>query len=218
MPKRSKSILKTLADLIPNPDNPRTISPERLAMLRRSLEEFGDLGQIVLNRRTGKLVGGHQRLKVLPPDASITIEREHKRPTRNGTVSEGRIELEGESFRLRVVDWSARKEKQAMVAANQHGGEWDALGLDALLKSLGDGADKALMGFADGDLFITEQTRLTPLKIKPAPSMTWVLIGIPTVDFGAIAQTVQKIADRKGVLIETTYNAKNGQYEPSSEA
>lgn len=46
--------------------NPRAISPEALAGLRRSMELYGYADPIIVNRRTGNtVVGGHQRLKVL---------------------------------------------------------------------------------------------------------------------------------------------------------
>lgn len=56
---------KLIADLIPAPYNPRAISPEALAGLRGSVERFGLVEPVVSNRRTGRVVGGHQRLKVL---------------------------------------------------------------------------------------------------------------------------------------------------------
>lgn len=54
-----------LSDLAPAPYNPRTISEEALAGLRRSVSEFGIVQPIVVNKRTGHIVGGHQRAKVL---------------------------------------------------------------------------------------------------------------------------------------------------------
>lgn len=54
-----------VTDLVPAPYNPRQISPEALAGLRASLERFGCVEPIIWNRRTGRVVGGHQRLKVL---------------------------------------------------------------------------------------------------------------------------------------------------------
>ena len=54
-----------LSDLEPAPYNPRTISATALAGLRNSVERFGLVEPIVWNRRTGRVVGGHQRLKVL---------------------------------------------------------------------------------------------------------------------------------------------------------
>ena len=61
-------------DLRPSKHNPRKISEKRLSMLGRSMKEFGDLSGIVFNRRTGNLVGGHQRLKHLRPEWEILKE------------------------------------------------------------------------------------------------------------------------------------------------
>jgi len=46
-------------------DNPRTIKNDRLAALRASMNRFGYVDLIVWNKRTGHVVGGHQRYKVL---------------------------------------------------------------------------------------------------------------------------------------------------------
>ena len=54
-----------IADLTPAPYNPRTISPEALSGLRASVERFGLVEPVVWNRRTQRVVGGHQRLRVL---------------------------------------------------------------------------------------------------------------------------------------------------------
>ena len=66
MPKTQLTIEpKLIADLIPAPYNPRSISPSALDGLRHSVERFGLVEPVVWNRRTGRVVGGHQRLKVL---------------------------------------------------------------------------------------------------------------------------------------------------------
>ncbi|MFH2053561.1 MAG: DNA methyltransferase [bacterium] len=57
--------MMALSDLEPAEYNPRTISPAALAGLRGSVERFGLVEPVVWNRRTGRVVGGHQRLKVL---------------------------------------------------------------------------------------------------------------------------------------------------------
>ncbi|MBU2501969.1 ParB N-terminal domain-containing protein [bacterium] len=57
--------MMALSDLAPAEYNPRTISPAALAGLRGSVERFGLVEPVVWNRRTGRVVGGHQRLKVL---------------------------------------------------------------------------------------------------------------------------------------------------------
>ena len=56
---------KKLSDLKPAPYNPRTISDKAMAGLRASIERFGIVEPIVFNKRTGHIIGGHQRLKVL---------------------------------------------------------------------------------------------------------------------------------------------------------
>lgn len=45
--------------------NPRTISDSNKKRLKKSIEKFGWIGAPVFNRRTGHIVGGHQRLSAL---------------------------------------------------------------------------------------------------------------------------------------------------------
>lgn len=54
-----------LADMKPAAYNPRKISDPARKGLRRSLEKFGLLDKIVWNKRSGNIVGGHQRYKEL---------------------------------------------------------------------------------------------------------------------------------------------------------
>ncbi len=54
-----------LASLKPAPYNPRAVSPEALAGLRRSLELYGYVEPIIRNKRTGNVVGGHQHLRAM---------------------------------------------------------------------------------------------------------------------------------------------------------
>ena len=54
-----------VAALKPAPYNPRRIAPAAMAGLTKSLERFGDVQPIVWNKRSGLVVAGHQRLKVL---------------------------------------------------------------------------------------------------------------------------------------------------------
>lgn len=46
-------------------ENPRKISEKAVEGLRESLSRFGYVEPIVFNERTGNIVGGHQRFKVL---------------------------------------------------------------------------------------------------------------------------------------------------------
>jgi len=91
--------------------------------LRRSVEEFGYVEPIIWNRRTGVVIGGHQRLKVL----------QHLGYTEVDCV---------------VLDLDEQKEKALNVALNKISGEWDIPLLTSLLKDLSDGGyDATLTGF-----------------------------------------------------------------------
>lgn len=59
---------KRIDELIPAPYNPRKdLKPcdKEYEKLKHSLEEFGYVEPVIWNARTGYVVGGHQRLKVL---------------------------------------------------------------------------------------------------------------------------------------------------------
>ncbi len=101
-----ETVRMPLAMLLPADYNPRRISDRAMRGLRASLERFGELGGIVYNKRSGSLVGGHQRVKAL---AAMGID----------------------DAEVRVVDLPVAEEKAANLALNHPGigGEWD----DALL-------------------------------------------------------------------------------------
>jgi DNA modification methylase len=140
----------TAADLRSSGYNPRTITPQKLEMLNAAMKEFGDLGGVVFNRTTGRLVSGHQRGKNLDSSWPITKE-EHTDNT--GTVAIGYIETPDGRFSYREVAWDESKERAANIAANQHGGEFDDDLLAQLLQALNDsGYDMALTGFDDAEL------------------------------------------------------------------
>lgn len=59
---------RKIEDLIPAIYNPRKdLQPDdpEYAKIKRSIETFGYVDPIIVNERTGTIVGGHQRLKVL---------------------------------------------------------------------------------------------------------------------------------------------------------
>jgi len=120
-------------DLKPADYNPRKISDEKLMMLKKSLIEFGDLSGIVYNRRTDRLIGGHQRIKMFDTEWEII-----KEPTVDncGTVALGYIETPHGRMTYREVDWPVEKEKAANIAANQQGGEFDQAKLKELIEEL----------------------------------------------------------------------------------
>lgn len=145
-----------VSDLKPNPKNPRVISPERLDMLKKSLAEYGDLSGIVWNSQLKLLATGHQRIRTVDPSTPITVEQKYKKPTKQGTVAEGFIIIEGERFKYREVKWGRPKHTAATIAANNLAGEWD----EVLLA-----ADIEFLKSEDYDLDLTmfEQDEITGL-------------------------------------------------------
>lgn len=65
---------KKLSEITPASYNPRSISPEAMAGLKASIQEFGIVEPIILNSRTGNLVGGHMRLEVLKQQGATETE------------------------------------------------------------------------------------------------------------------------------------------------
>jgi hypothetical protein len=143
---------RPLTDLAPNPKNPRRISDFKLNQLRVSLDKFGDLSGVVFNRRSGKLICGHQRMKWLAKNGdNVTYTRRYEEPTPTGTVADGYITVLNERFSYREVDWDGERESQGMVAANKLGGDWDERVLHDTLKEL-DASAIEITGFTSSDL------------------------------------------------------------------
>jgi hypothetical protein len=132
-------------DLRPAAYNPRKITDHRLDMLRKSMQEYGDLSGIVFNVKTGNLVGGHQRIKHLDP--SWEIEKQSA-TDKTGTVALGSIKTPFGMWSYREVSWDLKREAAANIAANKHGGEFDAIKLKEIILEVDDGSlDIELTGF-----------------------------------------------------------------------
>ena len=102
-----------VAELAPADYNPRKISARAADGLRASLARFGELGGIVWNERTRRLVGGHQRVKAL-------------------------LALGVEEVDVRVVDLPVAEEKALNVTLNNPAisGEFDFEVLDVVLDDI----------------------------------------------------------------------------------
>jgi len=89
------------------------LKPEDLEYqkLEQSLANFGYVDPIIWNKRTGNLVGGHQRFKIL--------------------LKQGLTEVEAS-----IVDLSLEKEKALNLALNKIQGKWDYEKLASLLDEL----------------------------------------------------------------------------------
>jgi len=54
--------------------------------------------------------------------------------------------------------------------------------------------------------FSSEPTELKPIDVKAPPKMCWVLIGIPLVKYGDVADVMDKLAAIPEVIMESTFN------------
>ncbi len=104
-----------IKDILPAPYNPRKITKEMLEQLKASIRDDGYLEPIVVNKRTGFVVGGNQRLKALK-------------------------ELGVKRVPVRLIDVDEDREKIINIRLNKVEGEWDFPKLKELLVELDTGA------------------------------------------------------------------------------
>lgn len=156
-----------------NPRNPRLkLSKEKAAALTASLKEFGDLGGIVLNRKSKQLVGAHQRIEsflVASKSDSVTVKITDtlKKPDATGTVAFGFVEMNGTRYSYREVEWNKEKEIAGNIAANEHGSEFEWQQLSGLLKEIDGKFDMSLTGFQEHDLENLLKAEWQPAAIEP---------------------------------------------------
>ena len=122
---------KHTADLLPADYNPRKdLKPGDLEYekLKRSIEQFGYVEPVIWNKTTGRVVGGHQRLKVL--------------------IDMGITEID-----CVVVEMDEAKEKALNIALNKISGDWDKDKLALLIADLqGEDFDVSLTGFDPAEI------------------------------------------------------------------
>ena len=122
---------KNVKELLPADYNPRKdLKPgdPEYEKLKRSIEQFGYVEPVIWNEQTGRVVGGHQRLKVLT-DMGIT------------------------EVDVVVVSLSDEKEKALNIALNKISGAWDNEKLALVIADLqGTDFDVSLTGFDPEEL------------------------------------------------------------------
>jgi len=121
----------SVEQLLPADYNPRKdLQPgdKEYEKLKRSIEQFGYVEPVIWNETTGRVVGGHQRLKVMQAMGITEIE-------------------------CVVVELSPEKEKALNIALNKISGEWDNEKLALLITDLqGVDFDVSLTGFEESEL------------------------------------------------------------------
>ena len=96
--------------------------------LKRSMEQFGYVEPVIWNKTTGRVIGGHQRLKVL-------------------------VDLGLKEVDCVVVEMDEKREKVLNIALNKINGEWDTDKLAMLISDLqGSDFDVSLTGFEEAEI------------------------------------------------------------------
>lgn len=119
-----------IADLRPDPANPRYMSKHDADALKRSLKEFGAVEPAVVNA-DGTIIGGHMRVAAAE-------------------------QLGWETFPVVRVDLPPEKARLLNLALNRISGEWDEAKLSEMVWALKDDAGiealVGLSGFTDEEL------------------------------------------------------------------
>jgi hypothetical protein len=102
------------------------------------------------------------------------------------------------------VDLPEEKEATALLALNNHAGEWDESSLGLMLEELD---DKTLSGFPEGMFSELTKPKIKKLEIKRLPTMVWTLIGIPIEKFASVQKLLDSLPE--DATVNTTANDKN---------
>jgi hypothetical protein len=176
--------------LTPHPQNPKRHSPAKQKLYAKVIRPPGQPGAwrkaIVVSNLSGFIIAGHGAQLAAVNELNVSL-----------------VPVDLQNFA------SVEEEKAAMLADNwlaESTVDYDQDLLVELMDELkGAGLDLELAGVM-AQLESADANELRELTIPPAPRMSWVLVGIPTVRFGNINGLVEKIARVPGTVLETAVN------------
>ncbi|HUX03270.1 MAG TPA: hypothetical protein VMY35_20090 [Phycisphaerae bacterium] len=192
-------------DLKDNPSNWRRHPAGQVSALRNLIHDpaVGWAGAFLFNERTGHLIDGHARKQIVGPEEFVPVL---------------------------VGSWSPEAEKKILVTLDTSSrmAEADADALQALLEDVDLGGED-LTDLAEALDELTQEIgleailadgRLPPeLKflVKP-PAQTWVLIGIPTLQFYEVNDLVERLSAVQGATLMEYLKARGTPYVEVDEA
>lgn len=148
-----------ISELISPKYNPRHITPEAMESLKKSIDEFGYIDPIIVNRVNNHIVGGNQRYECLK-----ALEYEE-------------IDV------IFINEPDINREKAINIRLNNSSGDWDVGKLDEVFQDLElNGFDLTLTGFATEKLqpFETETGTEIPVSETIAPDLNNGLKPLPS--------------------------------------
>ena len=175
-------------DLADNPANWRRHPAGQVSAIRAIIRdpEVGWAAPLLYNERTGRLIDGHARKRIVEPEEFVPVivgswtEEGEKKILATLDPLAGMVEVDPAALQALLADLALEREDFAGLR-----GALDELvaaaGLEAIL--------------ADG--------RLPPemkLLVKP-PAHTWVLIGIPTLRFYEVNDLVERLSAVQGATV-----------------
>jgi hypothetical protein len=184
-------------DIEPHPQNPRTHSGAQMGAVTGMLVEVGKFRPLIAFPADGLGPAGDFN-RLMYADGHC---REKINPDEIWTVC--------------VTDLTRAEADKALFAdATGEMAGYDPVNLDALMREVETGceelagmltelAGEAGLQYGEGQ---ADEPELKQLDTLPPPQMSWALIGIPTVRFGEIAETLELVAEIPGVILETTSN------------
>jgi hypothetical protein len=211
--KRNGETAKSVADLVHDTVNANRHTDRGKSLLRDSIKRNG-FGRSILIDKNNRIIAGNATT-----DAADDVDMRDVIVVRtDGTkvIAVQRVDLD-----LRT-DAAAKELALVDNRSAELNLDFDP---DVLLRLQDEGVDVEAAGFSSDELAALVEagaehppTELIQVDAQPPPVMTWVLIGIPTVQFGKIATEVERIAAMQGVVCETTSNngsqQEDGQSQP----
>jgi len=189
---RIKEFRRIPADkLLYNPKNWRKHPPKQLAALRGILSEIGFAGaELARETEDGiMLIDGAARKQLMgtqPVPVLIT------------DLSEEEADLLLAVFDplSALAETNQKQLDDLLYEVNIHN--------EALSRIVSELTDKSEFNTSDEDLMV----ELKQFDTRPPPALSWVLIGIPTIRYGDIAETIGQIAELADVTCLTTVTDK----------
>ena len=164
--------------------NPRNITEEQLNKLKDSIEKFGYIEPIIINKRNNIVVGGNQRLKVLKK--LLGDEKE---------------------IDVVIVDLDETQEKALNIALNKISGSWNDDKLFMILEKLEKENMIEITGFEISDIMVNKNGILDEKEENIRPyKKTHILLSFNPDLFTKIEPHLNKILKINGIEYEQGSN------------
>lgn len=173
-----------LASIHHDPANVRTHGERNLEAIANSLRSFGQVEPLIVQKSTGKVIGGNGRLTAMQ---SL------------GWAEADVVELDIDDTRATALGIALNRTAELA--------EWDDAGLAALLQSLPTDAQLAA-GWDDGELEAllrdTKPSDPIPIDHQSPIKIVWALVGVPVNQWGQINHVIEGLAEVEGAIVKTS--------------